>query len=507
MEELQNLFAAADALNQRELAERTLALIQRINSQEFTNIAVTGARNSGKTTFINEAVGSEVWEPGALDEDEKPLRISFEPLPEDDRFNCISAENSSWQTLKAIIYELRGKNLFDDGVLIEEMHALDMVFFIISATSPFGKEDVDALKALAPLKRQVVVNGMHLVDEANHEKVSNYIAKVSSSLGLSTAIIFEQGEIFGEIVRNLIPPPAEWQETRKNKCVLLLKKMFDTLEEIARNELETLETNTRESNSLSLKSNKLQSGCYTLRMDVEDYRKAAIESVTGRLSSRRESLVNEILEEAKRSKDKDRLQSAAEERYRALSKAAVAALQEIFLDDLRKVNSSARLLGVPQWRTDTPEQLEKFSPQNILSQISLGELTVNSSANSGSATTLLAGTGAVAGGFALAPLPAMVSVAGTVAALGYGLFSYMKDKKLQNRAKENALDDAIRKAIENIKDFVREIAAVSYGKISEQILLGENDLAAPPSVKDNPRLAQINDVLNTLTQLRAKLAS
>ena len=518
MEEMQSFYEAAEKIKQTALAEKTISLVQFIRTREFTNVAVTGARNSGKTTFINEIVGSQVWEPGALDETEKPLRISFEPVQEDERYNCIMAANLPWHDLKAIIYELREEQLFDGDTLAEDMFPLDMVFYITSASSPLGKEEVDALKALAPFKRQVVVNGMHLVDEVNRERVLNYIANINASLGLPPVIVFESGKNFGKLIRNLVPSFSELQTLRDRKCKFLLKNMLDTFETVTRNEIADLEGTTRKSKTISLKNDGLRSGCYTLRMDVEDYKKAAIENVTGKLSSRRESLINEILMEAKQTTAEDKIRTAAEEKYKTLSKAAIDALQKIFFEDLKNVDSSARLLGVPQWNANTSEQLMNFSPIKILEQISPEKLTVSSAKATGNNAKLLVGTGIVASGLALAPaliptlaplppLPPIVSVAGTVATLGYGIVSYMKNKSSKNRAELNAPDDTIRKAIENIKDFVRKVATISYGKITEQIKLGEDSLQTLTPAKNESRLSQLNDILNTLNQMKEKLES
>ena len=517
MEVIQNLHEIAEVIKQTALVEKTEALVELIRKQEFTHIAVTGARNSGKTTFINESIGREVWEPGTLDEDEKPLRISFEPVQEDERFNCLFVSSPPWRDLKAILYELRENILFNDNVLSKDMYALDMVFFVISATAPFGKDDVNALKALAPLKRQVVVNGMHQVDDVNREKVLNYISKINDSLGLPPVIILESGKDFGKAVRSLIPAYVELQELREKKCRDLCKKMLEMLELTVRNEIENLaETTQQLTRTRSIQNDGLRSSCYTLRNDVEDYKKKAIKAVTGKLSSRRESLIEEILKAANQKKNSKEIQSVAEEKYKAMSTAAVETLEKTFLEDLRKTDSAARLLGVPQWTSDTFNQLTKFSPQNILEQISLEKITVRSS-SSGNDTSLLVGSGLVAGGLTLAPiltqtlaptltpLPPMLSIGGAVAALGYGIASHMKNKKRRTRDEQNALDDAIRQAIENIKDFTKSIADISYDKIIEQIQLGKDSLQVSTPAKNESKLAQLNDILNTFNQMKEKL--
>ena len=428
-------------------------------------------------------------------------------------FNCLFVSSPPWRDLKAILYELRENILFNDNVLSKDMYALDMVFFVISATAPFGKDDVNALKALAPLKRQVVVNGMHQVDDVNREKVLNYISKINDSLGLPPVIILESGKDFGKAVRSLIPAYVELQELREKKCRDLCKKMLEMLELTVRNEIENLaETTQQLTRTRSIQNDGLRSSCYTLRNDVEDYKKKAIKAVTGKLSSRRESLINEILDTAKQMKDSDKIQSVAEEKYKALSTAAVESLEKIFLEDLRNVDSAARLLSVPQWTAETFNQLKNFSPQNILNQILLEKLTVRST-STGNDAPILIGSGLVAGGLTLAPilspnlapLPPVVSVGGAVVALGYAVVSHMKNKERKTREELNALDDAIRQAIDNIKDFANNIADISYGKISEQILIGEDALSNPPTAKNESRLAQLNDILNAINQMKAKL--
>ena len=513
MGENKSLRDVAAIVNQEALVDKTMAIVQLIQQQELAHIVVTGARNSGKTTFINESIGREVWEPSTFNEDEKPLRISFETLPEDENFNCLFVSNPSWRPLKSILYEMRLNLLFNDATLSDEMYKFDMVFFIISATSPFGKDDVDAIKALAPLKRQVVVNGMHHVKDDDRDKILNYIDKINSSLELPPVIILESGKIFGQTVRNLIPAYDELQNLREKKCLGLFRKMFDILEQTVRNEIETkTEMKQQSLKDISIQNDELRSSCYTLRTDVGYYKNVAIETVTGKLSSRRENLINEIFTAAKQMKDSNKIQSAAEEKYKALSIATVEALEKLFIEDLRKIDSSARLLGVPQWTDDTFNQLQNFSPQNILNQIELEKLTVRSS-STGSDAPLLIGSGIVAGGLTLAPIlvphlapfPPVIGVGGAVAALGYAIVSHMNNKKKKTREELNAVDDAIRQAIDNIKDFANNIANISYGKIREQISLGEDFLSNPPTVKNESELSQLHDILNAFNQMKEQI--
>lgn len=513
MGEFKKLREAAAVVNQETLVDKTAALIEFIRQQEFANIAVTGARNIGKTTFINESIGREVWEPGTFAEDEKPLRISFEPLPEDEKFNCLFVSDPSWRPLKSIIYEVRMDTLLSADALSYDIYKLDMVFFLISATAPFGKDDVDALKALAPLKRQVIVNGMHHIKDADRDKILNYISNVNASLELPPVIILESGKNFGKTIRNVIPAYTELKNLRDEKCRDLVKKMFDTLEDAVNNEIETAKTTEQQLiETLSSQNDVLRSGCHTLRNDVGVYKKKAIEKVTKNLPSRRKSLINEILNAAKQMKDSDKIQSAAEEKYKALSNEAIEDLERSFINDLRNVDSAAKLLEVPQWSEDTFEQLKTFSPQNILNQIKLKKLDVKSSSK-GSDMKLFISSGLVAGGFtlapilapSLAPLPPVVSVGGAVVALGYAIVSHMNNKKSKTQDEFDDVDDAIRQAISNIKDFVNNIANISYNKIIEQILQGEESLKNSTSEKSESRLAELNDILNTLNQMKEKL--
>lgn len=508
MEEFQKFYEIANMVNLTEFVKRIENLISTIRTQNFTKIAVTGVRNVGKTTFINKIVGTEVWEAGNMDEDEKPLRISFEPLNDDENFNCILKVEQNWHDLKAIIYELREQNLIKENSLSEEMYPLDVVFFIISATAPFTKSEIDFLKALSLLQRQVIVNGMFYVKESDREKVKNYISKINNSLNLPPVIFIEDDEKqnLGKIIRNILPSYIELNELRENKCKSVMEHTLNVLEQAVRKAIQDTENESSESaRSFAIKTDGLRSNCYTLRMDVEDYKKNAVGRIVKDLSDDREKLFEELVEAANKNRNADKIQEGFEKKYKLLSISAVETLQRIFMEDLRKIDSSAGLIGVPNWCEDTAKQLEKFSPENILKNLEPKKLNATSSNSKDINKTALIGTGILAGGMLLAPLPAAISIGGAVIAAAYGAFSYMKDKKRGNREDFNVLHDFISKGLENIDSWIRKIADISYSKITEQILIGEKSLSNLNTAQNESKISELNDLLKVCNQIRENL--
>lgn len=89
-----------------------------------------------------------------------------------------------------------------------------------------------------------------------------------------------------------------------------------------------------------------------------------------------------------------------------------------------------------------------------------------------------------------------------MAAVGYGLLSYMKNKERENKQAIDALHETIRQAIENIKELIRKLAEISYGKITEQIARGEEAITELPPVKIESGIAELNDILQLCEQIK-----
>ena len=73
-----------------------------------------------------------------------------------------------------------------------------------------------------------------------------------------------------------------------------------------------------------------------------------------------------------------------------------------------------------------------------------------------------------------------------------------KEKTKKNKQFINALDEALRQSVENIKKWILDISAISYGKIIEQISIGEN--SAPK--KNESAVNKLNDILRSINEIK-----
>ena len=383
-----------------------------------------------------------------------------------------------------------------------------MVFFIVSATSPFGSDELDFLKALNPLKCQLIVNKINLLKENEQKKIISYIEKINDSLSLPPIVIANEDENFGKVIRGLVPAYMELQQIRRNKCADIFNYVLATLEKNVNEKIKAQKNAAQSSENETLNS-ALQNHCYTLRTDLEEYRKNAVALIADNLNVQRKKFLNEIISASESVSNVETLQTVAEKKYLALANAAVDSLQKSFMNDLQKINSSAMLLKIPQWNNETCNILEKFAPKN-LQENSPEKLNIPPQNTMGDSSSIFIKTGIAAGSFAaapiivssliptFAPLPPLFSIGGVIASVGFGVFSHMKEKTKKNKQFINALDEALRQSVENIKKWILDISAISYGKIIEQISIGEN--SAPK--KNESAVNKLNDILRSINEIK-----
>lgn len=490
------------------------ALSNGLKSQELTKVAVTGLRNSGKTTFINDIVGSEVREPGNMDDAEKPLRVCFEPMNEDDRYQCIMVANHEWHDLGVVLYEFRQEDFIEENVLVEDMYSIDMVFFMISATAPFNIDEINFLKAMPFLNRQVVVNGIDYVKDAERQKVINYIVKINDSLGLPPVIVLRSGQDKGRMVRNTIPGYVELKENRDARQHHVFLYTLDKLEDkikrrISEND-EMMKLSSARASQMSAEIKRIKADCYTIRMDIDNYKKNAVTRISEDMGSKLEAMVLEVTRAKGKSDSNEKIQKLAEDEYHKAAKYAVDSLQEAFLADVNKADASIRLLAISGWNEDIMEELKAYAPQYTYDKPKFDptlEPAYQGTSGITESIKVLIGTGLVVGGFVLAPLPSVVSWAGGIAAAGIGGASYVKKRQAENEtAFSNGMKEAFREGINSINKLVRESAEYSYGKINELLLRCEQNLDNKENdsrISDNKEAA-LKKLLEECSELKKK---
>ena len=520
MKEFDEIRLVAEEINCIELVQKMELICEGLEHSEFTRIAVTGMRNSGKTTFINEILGYEVWEPGNMDDDEKPLRICFEPVEDDEKFQCIMVANREWHDLGAVIYEFRQADMVNGNVLAEDMYQMDMVYFMISANAPFNIDEVNFLKAMSQLNCQVVVNGIGYIKEEEKQKILDYIEKINGSLGLPPVVVLENNQDNGRIIRNSIPGYIEQKKNRNVRINDAVQYTLDKLEEAVKKEIDENDSLARrmmaDESVSSIEGKKRKADCYTVRMDVEACKRKAVKEVSRELDSRLGAMAVSVFKEANKLDSTDKIQKAAEKEYRKAARSAVNQLQALYLADLKKLSSEAKLLAMPGWDETTEEELRQFSPayadnkrrSNAMAQGSASPLKVKlieeRSASHSDSTKVLIGTGIVAGSFALALLPSVVGWAGGAAAVGIGSAAYMKKKQEEEAAFKYALKETFKQGINQINRLIQEIGDFSYGKIGEQLVKCEKSLDAQKEDKEpfNSREENLRKLLDKCSQIR-----
>lgn len=520
MNQFKEMYQAAEAAGCMSFVKKMETLASSLAAQDVTNVVVTGMRSSGKTTFINRIVGSEVWEPGNMDDDEKPLRVCFEQMEEDERFQCIMAANREWYGQGAVIYELRQEDILPEGSLAEEMYLADVVYFMISANAPFNIDEVNFLKAMSPLDCRVVVNGIQYIREDEKQKVLDYISKINGSLGLPPVIVPQDGEDIGKIIRNSIPGYIEQKEFRDKRMRSLADHTLDQLEKSVKDEINrnaSFRKSAEQDAVSSADTGRIKADSYTLRMDVEDCRLKAAKSVMDGMDAHLESMVRNAAKAVRQSGSYAEVQKIVEKEYDSAAQSAVEKLRDIFLADLQKINRSALLLALPGWDDGVVSELGNYAPRYAYQKSPQGASKVSVRMDAVSAgrgilslesTKVLLGTGLVVGGFALAPLPTIVSWAGGVAAAGIGGASFMKKRQEENEAAlAGNLKRAFGEGLKNIGSLVRESADFSYGKISRWLSECEKRLDTPKNDTEPyyEKEAYLKEMLEKCEQLRKNI--
>lgn len=190
-----------------------------ISSREHTGVVIAGGSNCGKTTVLNGITGIPLRETSNIPGDEPPLRVTFEKMADLEGFDCRTVLNKHWNAENAILYEMKQSDLIDDtGRPKQLLDLADVVFYVISALTPFTREDMEIIKSLSPVRVKVVLNKLSLVRDADQSKVEAYVAGICAKLGVDTPLVI-QGDDWDRIAkgfRDALPISSELTLYRRN---------------------------------------------------------------------------------------------------------------------------------------------------------------------------------------------------------------------------------------------------------------------------------------------------
>ena len=497
------------------IAESAAAALQE---QKRVKVVVTGMRGSGKTTLINRMVGSEIREPGNMDDNEKALRVSFERMEDDDRYDCKLVVNHEWNSRETILYELRDHEVFDGKALTQEMDDKDVVLFLISATAPFNINEVNILKALSHLQRQVILTGLDVVKEGEREKVKEYVEKLNASLSLPPIYVLDEASDVGRDLRNLLPVWGDLPALREKHADAIFDKALNEVQSVAKQTLDTTEQQLAASSSNTEAEEackKAKANWYTLRTELlERQNKVSVELTDG-LKTAGDAAVERLLKSGREAKFSEEWQKSssreANDAYQKIFVARLDALRDEFVKDVRKASADANFLKLMGYSQSDFATLEKYAPQAIskASETDGGKFNAPAVSRmpsmSDDSFKIMVGTAVVAGGFVFMPLPTAARFVGVAASAGVGgvMAANKRSQEIESEF-ENAYRAAFKKNMTSMEGNLLEAASNCYGK-AIQFMHGKEDSLQAAKADLTPLLEQkqkLEDCLKVCESLR-----
>lgn len=442
MERFQALRSVAERAGCADVARKAEQTADNLLKQKRIKAVVTGMRGSGKTTLLNQMVNSHVREPGNMDDEEKPLRVSFEPMEDDERYDCKLVVNREWNSRDAILYELRDYEVYDDGALTPEMDDKDIVFFMIAANAPFNINEVRILKALSPFRRQVVLTSLDVIKPEEKRKILEYVDKINASLALPPVYVWEEDKDVGRDLRNLMPVWDESSELRQKRIDAIFAKALDDVESAVKaaqadNERQT-EAASRNNAEAGTAVKRAQNNWYTLRADLLERQNKVSLEVTEGLKMAGNAAAQRLLKAGREVGFSEEWRKSfvreAVAAYENLFRARLDVLRDAYVKDVRKAASDAEFLNLMGYQRAEFADLEKYAPHEVSQAAgnASGQFTAPSVSKmpdiESDSFKVLIGTGALVIGFALVPLPPIVKALGATASAGVGGSMMMKKR-------------------------------------------------------------------------------
>lgn len=216
-----------------------------ISSRELTGVVITGGSNCGKTTILNGITGIPLRETSNIPGNEPPLRVTFEKMEDWEEFDCKTVLNKYWNAESAILYEMKQSDLIDDiGRSKQLLDLADVVFYVISALTPFTREDLETIKSLSPVRVKVVLNKLSLVRDADQSKVEAYVEGICAKLGVDAPLVI-RGDDWDRIAkgfRDALPISSELALSRRKHMDAIYQDAVKMVMEQAQQRMNAVQT-------------------------------------------------------------------------------------------------------------------------------------------------------------------------------------------------------------------------------------------------------------------------
>ena len=191
-----------------------------LRNGEYVNAAIVGSSSYENALVLNAAVGTKLRVPSLLPRQEKSLRAAFDRAAEDPRFECISLLHPAWREHGVMLYLLTPEDARDPAML----RGMDVVFYVIPASTPGTQTDKEYLSSLTGIKTVAVLTYLEQAEEGEREQVRDYVRDLIQPLGIECLLEMDKDhpEKIGPRMREQLPLGDELKALREIHCEYLL---------------------------------------------------------------------------------------------------------------------------------------------------------------------------------------------------------------------------------------------------------------------------------------------
>lgn len=154
------------------------SIIEGLKTSKLKNIAVLGDICCGKTSLINKLAGTEVRKPSDVSRGEPPMMVTFGSDEKKEGFEKHDVSNRRCSDAGVSFYEIPAGAAIDPAsgkpsLLLEQM---DAIIYIIPATAPLSRSDIEVLDVLANRFPAIIfISKLDIPEEDDRKQTIDYV--------------------------------------------------------------------------------------------------------------------------------------------------------------------------------------------------------------------------------------------------------------------------------------------------------------------------------------------